>query len=120
MTNTLKKAGLRNKVAGAIAGLNAAWMMTVVAMADMGPWTAANGALTNILTQLEAALKSIVVPIAGVALIFCFIMMLVSQNQKKVESYRSWCITIVICIVAIYAVPFIIKIAQQVGQSFNA
>lgn len=117
MTKTLKKPGFGSKIAGVATGVNAMWMSMVMAMAT-NPWTSATTTLTNILSTLETALKSIVTPIAGVALIFCFIMMLVSQNQKKVESYRSWCITIVICIVAIYAVPFIINLATSIGQAF--
>lgn len=82
------------------------------------PWSSATSKISSLVGNLETALKSIVVPIAGCALVLCFIMMLVSQNQKKVEQYRTWVITIIICIVAIYAVPFIINLAQQIGQSF--
>lgn len=87
---------------------------------NLGVWQGAATTISGILTTLESALKSIVVPIAGVAFLFSLVMMLISQNQKKVESYRAWCITIFVCIVAIYAIPFIIKLAQTIGGTFTA
>lgn len=113
-----KVSSIRNKALGVAAGLNAVMLTATMAYANYGVWSNATNVVGNILVSLEAALKSIVVPIAGVALIFCFILMLVSQNQKKVESYRSWCVTILICIVAIFAVPFIIGLASNIGQQF--
>ena len=114
---------VRNKVAGLMTGVNAALLSTMaMAYADegYGVWNGVTNTLTNVLGTLESALKSIVVPIAGVALIFCFIMMMISQSQKKVESYRTWCVTIIICIVAIYAVPFIINLASSIGTQFGS
>lgn len=115
---TKKVASVRNKALGVTAGLNAMLLTAMMTYAQYGVWNNATTTISNILTSLESALKSIVVPIAGCALIFCFIMMLVSQNQKKVETYRAWCVTIVICIVAIYAVPFIISLASNIGSQF--
>lgn len=110
---------IKNKVMGAVAGMNAMLMTTMLAHATTeNPWANVTTTIIAIFTTLEVALKSIVVPIAGCALVACFIMMLVSQNQKKVEAYRSWFITIVICIIAIYAVPFIIGLAQNIGEQF--
>ena len=45
-------------------------------------------------------------------------MMLVSQNQKKVEAYRGWAITFFVCVVGIFAVDFGIKLAATVGKEF--
>lgn len=104
------------KGAAVATGIYAAGMTSVLAYA--GTWDGASTTISNILTELSTALKSIVVPIATVVLIFCFIMMMISQSQKKVETYRAWCITIFICIVAIYAVPFMITLAQTIGQQF--
>ena len=107
------------KIAAVSAGASALMLSVVPAFADdLGVWSGAATTITGILTSLEAALKTTVVPIAGVALLVCFIMMLISQNQKKVESYRSWMINIVIGIVAIYAIPFIIELAIIIGQTF--
>lgn len=113
-----KVSNIRNKTLGVAAGLNAVMLTATMTYAQYGVWSNATSVVGNILVSLEAALKSIVVPIAGVALIFCFVLMLVSQSQKKVEAYRSWVVTIVICIVAIFAVPFIIGLASNIGQQF--
>ena len=120
--NKIVEAGrkARTKIAAVSAGTGALMLSVVPAFADdLGVWQGATTTIKGILTSLEAALKTIVVPIAGVALIFCFIMMLISQSQKKVESYRSWVITIVVSIVAIYAIPFIIELATLIGKTFR-
>lgn len=104
------------KGAMAATGIYATAMTTL--MANAGVWDGASTKISTILNDLSSALQSIVVPIATVALVFCFIMMMISQSQKKVETYRAWCITIFICIVAIFAVPFIINLAQSIGQTF--
>lgn len=106
------------KGAVAVTSTYAMAMTTVLAHAA-GVWDGATTTITSILTELSAALKSIVVPVATVVLIFCFIMMMISQSQKKVEMYRTWCITIFICIVAIYAVPFIISLGTLIGSQFH-
>ena len=103
---------------GAAVATGAYAMAMTTVMAHAGVWDGASSTISNILTELSAALKSIVIPIATVALIFCFIMMMISQSQKKVETYRAWCITIFICIVAIFAVPFFIGLAQTIGEQF--
>ena len=110
MANSRKRASM------AMMGMYLMAMNSVVAYA--GTWDNAENTIKTILTDLGTALKNIVTPIATVALIFCFIMMLLSQSQKKVETYRSWCITIFICIVAIWAVNPIIELAKTVGSAF--
>ncbi len=111
----------RNRAVGLMAGLNTALTVGIVsalAAPDYGEWAGAVTTFTGLLTTLEAALKAIVVPIATVALIACFILMMISQTQKKVDAYRTWCITIFSCIIAIYAVPFIIRLATSLGSQF--
>lgn len=110
--------GIRNKAVGVMAGMNALILTTMMSYANHGVWSNVTSTMSNIFTTLESALKSIVVPIAGCALVFCFIMMLVSQSQKKVETYRAWVVTIFISIVAIYAVPFLINLASTIGSQF--
>ena len=104
---------------GAVAATSTYAMAMTTVLAHAGVWDGASGTITNILNELSAALKSIVVTVATVVLIFCFIMMMISQSQKKVEMYRTWCITIFICIVAIYAVPFIINLGTLIGSQFH-
>lgn len=118
LKNKTERMNLRNKVIALSAGANAAMLTMVSTAFAENPFAQFGGAMGTMLGHLESTLKGLVVPIATVALIFCFIMMLVSQNQKKVESYRGWCITILICIVAIYAIPFLISVATTIGQSF--
>ncbi len=114
-----KKGSMRNKVAGAIFGAQALVATAMMTFATTNPWGSAQEAVNGVFSSLESTLYAIVAPIAGCALIFCLIMMMVSQNQKKVETYRAWCITIVIAIVAIFAVPFIIKLATDIGNSIR-
>lgn len=121
MNNTLqikRSNGNVNRFMGAVAGMNAIVATAMMTYANYGVWNNATTVISNILGTLEGSLKSIVVPIAGCALVACFIMMLISQNQKKVEAYRGWCITIVICIIGIYAIPFITNLAKSIGQQF--
>lgn len=111
--------GIRNKLMRLSA-------MATVAMMNFTPayatdvFAGATSQIKNIVEQLIGALKTVAVPIATAALLFCIIMMLISQNQKKVESYRSWAITIFIGIIAIFAVDFIIGLAETVGSGFTA
>lgn len=113
--------GIRNKLMRLSAMATVAMMNFVPAYATgAGVFDGATSQIKNIVNQLITALKTVAVPIATAALLFCIIMMLISQNQKKVESYRSWAITIFIGIIAIFAVDFIISLAETVGSGFTA
>lgn len=107
----------RNKMAGVAAGASTMLMGMATAYAA-NPFGNAETTTKNLFTNLQTALTNVVVPIAACALIFCLIMMLVSQNQKKVEAYRGWAITIFVCVVGIFAVDFVIKLAETVGKAF--
>lgn len=117
MNQLVDRTGLRMKVAGIGTGLSALMGTTVMALAS-NPFTNAETTITNIFGYLQTALTNVVVPIGACALIFCLIMMLVSQNQKKVEAYRGWAFTIFFCIIGIFAVNFIIGLAKQIGMAF--
>ena len=109
--------GLRAKIGGVSGAMGALAATASVALAA-NPFTNAETTIKTLFTNLQAALTNIVVPIAACAFIFCLIMMLVSQNQKKVETYRSWLITIFVCVIGIFAVSFVITLAQTIGNSF--
>lgn len=118
LTKQSKFQAARNKVAGIIAGASTILMGMTTAYAANNPFANAEATINNLFTNLQAALVNVVVPIAACALIFCLIMMLVSTNQKKVEAYRSWAITIFVCVVGIFAVNFVITLAETIGKSF--
>lgn len=109
----------RNKMAGVICGLSASTMMMVAAHAD-DPWGGLFGTLQNVFTPLQSHLQAIAIPVALAMSLFCLVMMLTTQNQKKVETYRSWLITIIVCVVVIFAMPYIINVAKTIGESINA
>ena len=112
---------MHSKVAGMVTGayamMNTALMLAYAA--EDNPFEPAQETITDIVEQLKDTLLAIVVPLATCAFVFCLIMMFVSQNQKKVEAYRSWAITIVICVVVIFAATFIFDQAELIGKSFN-
>lgn len=111
--------GIRAKVAGACAGLSVAMHSAVLAYAaSSDPFANATTVIEDIFGYLQTALTTVVVPIAACALVFCLIMMLVSQNQKKVEAYRGWAMTIFFCVIGIFAVNFIVGLAEQIGKAF--
>lgn len=120
MFQTKQLSNARMKLAGLAAGATSLWQSAILAYATTtgdNPFAPAESKITSIFVSLRTTLTNVVGPIAGCALVFCFIMMLVSQNQKKVEAYRGWAITIFVCIVAIYAVDFIVSLATGIGQS---
>ena len=117
MNSLVKKPALnkvRNMVAGASVGMSTVMVNMLTAHAA-NPWGNAETTLVNLFESLQTTLTNIVVPIAACAFIFCLIMMLVSSNQKKVEAYRSWAITIFVCVVGIFAVGFVINLAKSIG-----
>jgi hypothetical protein len=46
-------------------------------------------------------------------------MMVVTKDQKKLESYKQWLFSIILCVVLIYAFPAIIKIAAEFGSTIS-
>lgn len=106
-----------NKVAGVVTGTSTMLTGMVTSYAT-NPFAAAETTIKNIFTNLQSTLTNVVVPIAGSAFIFCLIMMLASQNQKKVETYRSWAIAIFVCVIGVFAADFVIKLAVAIGKAF--
>lgn len=107
-------------ILSAVIGFASAAVLTInTAFASgFGVWNNSAQIIGNLLTTLEGALKSIVTPVATVCLLIAFLIMMFSRNQKHVEAAKTWAITIGICIIAIYAIPFIISLAQSIGNSF--
>lgn len=108
----------RAKIAGVTAGASAMLASVITAYAD-NPFAGAEETITNLFENLQGTLLKVVIPIAGCALAFCFIMSMVSTNQKNVEQYRAWLFRIFICVVGIFAVSFIVTLATGIGQSFG-
>lgn len=105
----------------AVLGVGAGVMVnnTVTALAT-NPFANAENTITDLFESLTTTLTNVAVPIAGCALVFCLLMMLFSTSQRKVETYRGWAITIFLCIVGIFAVNFVIDLAQDIGKSLAA
>ena len=108
----------KNKLVGLVSGASTVAMMTMVTAFAANPWAGATASITNVLNTLFTALQGIVGVVGMVVLIICGLLMMISKDQKKVDSARSWGTRAFICIVAIYAIPFIINLATQIGQTF--
>ena len=107
---------LCNVVNGASVGMSLMACNMLFALAA-NPWSGAESTLSTLFNDLRASLLKIVVPIAGCALVFCLIMMFVTSSQRKHEAYRSWAITIFLCLVGIFAIDFFLDLAETIGSS---
>ena len=122
---------ISEKVRNTVIAANALYISTVLSIVpafagnvpsadgDTGVWANAASNIENMMVTLQNALLKIANPIAGVALVFCFIMTLVSQNQRTVENYKGWMKNIFVCLIGINAVGFLIKTFTALGQSFS-
>lgn len=106
-----------NKIMGIATGASTMLMGIVTAYAS-NPFGNAETGIGNLFTFLQATLVKVATPIAACAFVFCFIMTVVSQDQKQVEKYRSWATRIFVGVVGIFAVDFVIKLAETIGKSF--
>lgn len=90
-------------------GVGAAVMVnnTITAFAT-NPFANAQNAVRDLFVRLITTLTNVVVPIAGWALFFCLLMILFSTSRKKVETYREWAITFLLCIVGVFTINFVI------------
>lgn len=113
-TNRFTKVAGISTAVSLVAMLNIAMIM---AAPTYGVWTGVTTSVTGLVTTLQNALMSIVIPVAAVVLVICFIGMFVSQDPKKVQSFRSWAFRVFIGIVGIFGINFIITLAQSIGQS---
>lgn len=84
-----------------------------------GVWSGAESQLTGIINGFRTFLMNIATPIAAAALLFCVVTMLVSQNQRKFEAAKDWLVKIIVCYIVLFAIPFILELAQNIGQSFT-
>jgi hypothetical protein len=75
--------------------------------------------LTGASNSLFNGLQGLIGPIGGAAAAYCLIMMVVTKDQKKLESYKQWLFSIILCVVLIYAFPAIIKIAAEFGSTIS-
>lgn len=115
--NKLSMAKMSGAFMGAMSSIAASITMAFAA-GGFGVWGNAANITGNLFTTLNSALMSVVVPVAGVIFVICLIMMMVSKEQKKVDTYRTWAITVFVCLIAIFAIPFVINLAKSIGQSF--
>lgn len=106
-----------NKMMGVAAGTSAMLMGMTTAYAS-NPFGNAETSIKNLFDFLRSTLTNVATPIAGAAFIFCLIMTAIAQDQKQVEKYRSWAMRIFIGVVGVYAVDFVIKLAETIGKSF--
>lgn len=122
MRSLINQSGLTklcNMVTGAFVGMSLMACNIVYAFAA-NPWGGASNTLATLFTDLRNSVTRIVIPIAACAFIICFIGMFVTSSQKRHDAFRTWAITIFLCIIGIYAVDFFIGLAQTIGESLVA
>lgn len=118
---------MKNARSKATSALTVAGVSATTAIATMAPALAEdNKYFGNFFTKISGAadglfdgIQSIVGPIGGAAAAYCLVMMVMTKDQKKLEGYKQWLISILICIVLIYAFPAVIKIAQGFGETIS-
>lgn len=106
-----------NKMMGVAAGTSTVLMGMATAYAS-NPFGSAETSIKNLFDFLQSTLTNVATPIAGCALIFCFLMTVMSQDQKQVEKYRNWTSRVFLAMIGIFAVDFVIKLAETIGKSF--
>lgn len=112
------------KIFGSAMGAVSTSVLTMqFAFADSGKfgvWNNTTSIIGNLFQTLKDGLFSIVGPVVGAVLIICLITMALSGNQRHVESARQWAFRAFICLILVYAIPFILGLGQQIGESFIA
>lgn len=118
---------MKNTRCKATSALTVAGVSAMTAVATMAPALAQNnffgtlfGTLGGAANELFTGLQGIVTPIALAAAAYCIIMMVITKDQKKLESYKQWLISIVICTVLIYAFPAVLKLAKDFADKLNS
>lgn len=76
-------------------------------------------ALSGAFDEFYGGMLTLVSPVATAAAAYCLIRMMLSKDQKKVDTYKQWLMMIVVCIVVMYALKGIFGVAETFGRNLN-
>jgi hypothetical protein len=112
----VKNAKIKATTALMVAGMTALSTMPVASANYFGNFFAS---INNAFNEVYAGFKTIAISVGLCAGGFALIMMLMSKDQKKMETYKAWLIAIVICVAVIFMLPAILGVALKFGNTIT-
>ena len=119
ITEKIKTAKARTVAALMVAGGTAASMVTPAFASSTGDLSGLFSTASGLTNDALAGMQSLLTPLALLAIVICGAGMIITKDQKKMETYKAWLIRIIIVTVIIFAAGPIISFAQKLGSNIS-